>query len=88
MKPQLSLSHGCEFPYDTSDDEVFAPVTDWAHAAARGVLANLLDRSGVGNALEQCDEEVRIEIVSAVAEVIRLAHRQGNPESAQQEIAE
>lgn len=88
MKPQLSLSHGCKFPYDTTDDEVFAPATDWAHSAARGVLANLLDRSGVGNELEQYDEEIRNDIVSQIAEIIRLAHSQGNLEPVQDEIAE
>jgi hypothetical protein len=74
-KALRKLEHGAAFPYDGDSDNP-TPATDWAHAAARGVLANLLDRGGVGNALEDLDEELRDEIVSELSLIIRLAPSQ------------
>ncbi|MCQ2992377.1 hypothetical protein NLO72_24570 [Pseudomonas tremae] len=73
MSAKSSLEMGAEFPYDDSDTQ--SPAVDWAHAAARGVLADLGDRRGVGQELEQVDDETRVELVQAVAEIIRLAHQ-------------
>ncbi|RMT37171.1 hypothetical protein ALP50_200248 [Pseudomonas syringae pv. spinaceae] len=73
MSAKSSLEMGAEFPYDDSDTP--SPAVDWAHAAARGVLADLGDRRGVGQELEQVDDETRVELVQAVAEIIRLAHQ-------------
>lgn len=75
------LEHGAQYPYDGGADfwegrtPTPPPATDWAHAAARGVLADLLDRSGINRALndEQIDRETRAEIVQSMAEIIRLA---------------
>ncbi|WP_274644960.1 hypothetical protein [Pseudomonas serbica] len=78
-KALRQLEHGATFPYDGDNDNP-TPATDWAHAAARGVLANLLDRGGVGNALEDLDEELRDEIVSELALIIRLAPSQTSGE--------
>ena len=69
------------FPYDASDKwwkgggEGAPPAKDWAHAAARGILADLTDRRGIKRELEGVDEEVRIEIVDSIAEIIRYAKK-------------
>jgi len=76
-----ALEHGARYPYDGGADfwedrtPTPPPATDWAHAAARGVLADLLDQSGINRALndEQIDRETRAEIVQSMAEIIRLA---------------
>lgn len=74
MSAKSSLEMGAEFPYD-DDSDTPSPAVDWAHAAARGVLADLGDRRGVGQELEQVNDETRVELVQAVAEIIRLAHQ-------------
>lgn len=76
------LKHGAEFPYDAGsdfwEDRVPSPkpADDWAHAAARGVLADLLDRRGIKWALddENIDYATRAEIVQSLAAIIRQAH--------------
>ncbi len=81
MSAQTSLESGDRFPYDASDkwwnasgDEPPAP-WDWAHRAARGVIADLSDRRTIKRGFEQVDEETRGEIVSSLAEIIRAASR-------------
>jgi len=77
------IDHGAQFPFDAPDswwdgDGLNPPAaTDWAHAAARGVIANLQDRGGIGNELERSkvDEETRVEVVNSLAEIIRAAAR-------------
>ncbi len=45
----IALEHGAMFPYDASDEwnekdeREPLPAKDWAHAAARGVIADLCD---------------------------------------------
>lgn len=78
MTAQNDLDSGRKYPFDQPDDDESAiPATDWAHAAARGILSNLKGRGGIGNELEQLDEELRKEIVDEAAEIIRLAKAQG-----------
>ncbi|MBC9968848.1 hypothetical protein [Ralstonia insidiosa] len=73
------LERGAKFPYDAPDswwrDDGESPpaATDWAHAAARGILADLKGRSGVDDALQNVDEETRMEIVQSIADIIRTA---------------
>lgn len=82
MTPDFALKHGAEFPYDAGEDWWNAddplpappPATDWAHAAARGILADLGDRRGVKQELEQVDHDVRADLVQTVAAIIRAAH--------------
>ena len=78
------LEHGTKYPYDFDGDCQLTPPpsTDWAQAAARGVLANLLDRRGIkwGLGDEKIDHETRSEIVQSLAAVIRLAHTEGHHE--------
>jgi hypothetical protein len=68
---QRQLAHGSKYPYDGGSEA--APAIDWAHAAARGVMADLLDRRGVKWELEKVDLDVRADIVTAVAAIVRAA---------------
>ena len=68
---QRQLAHGSKYPYDGGSEA--APAIDWAHAAARGVMADLLDRRGVKWELEKVGIDVRADIVTAVAAVVRAA---------------
>lgn len=76
--PTTALAHGAQFPYDGGEafwnSEVPAPpATDWAHAAARGVLADLSDRRGIRHELEAVDYDVREELTASIAAIIRAA---------------
>ncbi|WP_122423085.1 hypothetical protein [Pseudomonas viridiflava] len=78
MSAKTSLEMGEKFPYDDFTDDnsdTPSPAVDWAHAAARGVLADLEGRRGVGQELERVDDETRVELVQSVAEIIRVAHQ-------------
>ena len=75
-----SLENGGEFPYDAPDawwdatDNSEPPVPqDMAHAAARGIIADLTDRRGIINGFKMVDEETRKQIVDRAAEIIRQA---------------
>jgi len=75
------LDHGARWPYDGGpafweDSKAPAPAKDWAHTAARGVLADLSDRRGIKWELEKVDHEVRAELTESLAEIIRLAHKE------------
>jgi hypothetical protein len=71
MTPEKRLAFGIAHPYDERE------ATDAAHRAAQGVLSELTGRSGVGDELEQLDEDLRIEITDAVADIIRAAGLKG-----------
>jgi hypothetical protein len=77
MMARLSIDKGNEYPFDAPDSWWDArsptPPNDWAHSAARGILIDLQDRGGIKHALYELDEEVRAEIVSAIANIIREA---------------
>jgi hypothetical protein len=74
------LDHGAMFPFDALDSwwrnfqkEPAPAAKDWAHAAARGVIADLEDRHTIKHGFEHVDESVRTEIVDSLASIIRLA---------------
>lgn len=70
-----TINHGLEYPYDNDCEiEGAKPVADWAHAAARGILADLTDRRGVKHELNNIDTDVRVELVETLADIIREAH--------------
>jgi len=75
------LKLGNDFPYDAGrrfwdkGSTPPPPPKDWAHAAARGVLADLQDRAGIKHKLEEVDHATRSQIVKSLAEIIRLAQR-------------
>ena len=75
------LAMGARFPFDAPDiwwanGGSPAPAKDWAHAAARGVLADLTDRGGIKHTLDSIDEEIRVEIVDSLADIIRAASKE------------
>jgi hypothetical protein len=82
MTAASKLKHASLYPYDAPDEwwnsigGAPPKATDWAHVAARGVIADLEDRHTIKRGFENIDEETRIEIVGALAEIIRLAERQ------------
>ena len=61
------LEKGAEYPYHGK------PPTDWAEAAALGILYDLSDRGGIKHELDGVDDEIRVEIVEAMAKIIRAA---------------
>ena len=79
MTPKQLIKHGNEFPFDETDawwdedGEKPAKPKDWAHAAARGIIASLQDRVGIKHELEHSniDEETRKEIIAEIAAIIR-----------------
>jgi hypothetical protein len=79
------LFQGVESPYDAPDiflrnfPEIPPPsAIDWAHAAARGVIKNLVFRKGMRDAFIGISQEVRHELVAEISEIIRLAQNSGN----------
>jgi len=64
-----ALKRGMEYPYD----DTYKGDVDWAHKAARAILYDFSDRKGIKHALSDVDEEIRIEIVEAMASYIRRA---------------
>jgi hypothetical protein len=77
---RYTLERGNALPYDApnewwvdSSDPAPPPADDWAHAAARGVMADLTDRHTIKRAFEGIDEDTRSEIVQMMAGIIRLA---------------
>lgn len=76
---KLTLYRGARSPYDAPDNfwacegSPPPPATDWAHAAARGVMHDLGDRRGIKWHTENVAEDVRAELVQSLAEIIRAA---------------
>lgn len=68
---QNSLKMGEEYPYDGS-----GKCKDWAHLASRGILADLQNRKGIKHELRNVGEQIRKEIVCAMSDIIREAHKQ------------
>lgn len=79
MTAAIRLTHGAKFPFDApdawwdGDASNPPPPTDWAHAAARGVVADLQDRRAIKWGFGDIDEEIRVEIISSLADIIRAA---------------
>ncbi len=73
-----TMERGNEYPYDAPDgwcsDTPAPPPKDWAHNAARCVIADLTDRRAIKRGFEEIDEETRVEIVDTMAGIIRAAH--------------
>jgi hypothetical protein len=59
------IEQGCKYPYDGRE-----PV-DAAHRTALGVLHDLCDRKGIKSELFSVDDEVKADIVDALATIIR-----------------
>ena len=88
MTPEFAIEHGAQFPYDAPEawwnDPTAGsahgtpppPATDWAHAAARGILADLTNRRGIKRGFEEIDYDTKAQIVTSFAAIIRVAHGQ------------
>lgn len=74
---QISLTQGDLFPYELTPGDNLTP-PDWAHRAARGVMADLTDRRGIKWELKHVHTDDRKDIVAAIAAIIRLAHSEAN----------
>jgi hypothetical protein len=73
--PKYRLKQGGARPYDAKAGES----VDQAHVAARGVMADLADRGGIKDMIARIsDPEVRQEIVSDIAAIIREAMQPGS----------
>lgn len=77
MYEDIYFKAGQEHPYDANDNGRARKPKDWAVKAARGVLDNLCDRRDIKRGFEQVDHDVRKEIVDSLAEIIRIAAREG-----------
>jgi hypothetical protein len=77
-----SLKQGADYPWDAGDqfeDDVEILPTlaqDWAHYAARGILADLTDRRGIKNGFNNIDEQTRGDIVTKLRQIILVARRE------------
>lgn len=86
---KFRLKRGDENPFDATDawfeDEtetkVAPPPKDWAHRAARGIVADMGDRRGIKHELGGIDEETRAELVETFADIMRQAYTDANPTS-------
>ena len=67
VSAKRNIAMGAQYPYGG-----VAP-TDWAEAAALGILYDLNDRRGIKNGFDDVDMEVRMEIVTHMADIIRTA---------------
>jgi hypothetical protein len=74
---QIALKLGDEYPYEiTLGDNLTPP--DWAHRAARGIMADMNDRRGIKWEIQKVDMDTRKDIVATLAAIIRLAHFEAN----------
>ena len=76
MDAKTTLLFGSDYPYDMTDNEEFVMSTDPAIQAARGVVFDLCDRRDIKRGFENVDEDIRQEIISALAEIIREAYKE------------
>lgn len=71
------LDIGARFPFDATDEWRNSegveppPPADWAHAAARGILADLTDHQDLVDQLGNLAEDVRAELTVEIARIIR-----------------
>jgi hypothetical protein len=70
-----TLKQGDEHPFDCRGKDP-TPPTDWAHRAARGVMADLSGRHGIKQELCELEPETDQELVRTLARIIRAAAEQ------------
>lgn len=75
MKPLDALELGNNYPFDADENGVVDNPTTWTYRAARGVLSDLSDRSGIS--LDSIDHETRAEMVDSIAAIIFAAYDEG-----------
>jgi len=64
----LAIDQGLRAPYDGDTN-----VTVWAHMAALGVMHEMQRRSGLGDVLDELDDDLRKELVDKVKRIITQA---------------
>ncbi len=72
---QSNYEYGKKYPYDTPNQEE-REQSDWADWAARGVVSDLCDRRSIKWGFQEVDEDIRKEIVSSLAAIIRYSAEQ------------
>lgn len=65
------LNRARSYPLDRDDEDEPAPCPDAAHWAARVLLADLMDRRGIRQEVDQWDTDTQIELVADLATLIR-----------------
>lgn len=58
-----------------------AKVNNWTRVAAQNILLDLKDRRGIGNAIEECDEEIQQEIEDTIVELIEKANKEATDDA-------
>lgn len=71
---QRNVDGGAEYPYDAPNQAMLGD-GDWSVLAARAVIYDLTDRRGIKHGFDNVDDDVRIDIVRALAATIKAAHR-------------
>lgn len=74
---ELHVKLGNQYPYDMAGSGRFRKPKDWAVVAARAVLSDLCDRGRIKHGFNNIDHCIRKEIVDDLAEIIRLAAKEG-----------
>jgi len=64
-----TIERGEEYPYDTQEQN-----QDWTFKAARTIIADLTDRGGIKHGFNDIDEDIRNDIVEAMATYIKECH--------------
>ena len=65
--PRIRIEHGRKFPYNDRQP------ADKYELAALGVLADLCDRRGIKHELDDTDDDIKEEIITTLAAIIRDA---------------
>jgi hypothetical protein len=65
MSAKFSVKLGTDYPFNDR------PPVDKAETAVLGILANLTDRRGVKHELNACDKDIKEEIVTSLAAIVR-----------------
>lgn len=72
MSTRIAIEQALSNPYDGKG--YFVPAKDFAHLAARAVIADLLGRKGIRYELEAIEnDDIRHEIINSLSDVIRSA---------------
>lgn len=73
--PQWNIEHGIKFAYNGRQP------ADRYEAIVLGILADLNDRRGIKSKFGQVDDDVREEIVTSLAAIVRSGIEEGIPDA-------
>lgn len=71
IRATRDIERGRQHPYDSARDKDYA--VDWSVIAARGIMADLSDRTGIKDKLAVVDPFTRNEMIDSMASIIRVA---------------